>query len=184
MVRTMVPKARLALTVSWAPGPWRGQGCCLPGGLRLLASRAPAPRLPACQHDCACHEPQGRGRHARPPTWRSAAPAGQTHTVCGPRIPGLLGARSGPPPGKHHPAPASPLGASFYLGKSQLPHSPLLAGPSPVPCWLLCRSEFGKHRQGNKTVKALAPELFPARGLLRILLNLCCASIFSSAKWG
>lgn len=136
----MVPKALWALIVLWAPGPQRGQGCCWLDGFCLLASRAPAPHPLPCQHDCACHEPRGRGRHAYPSTWHSAALAGQTHTVCGPRIPGLLRSRPGPQPGKHQPALASPFRASFHLGKSQFPQPLLLAALvtcGPLFCSLL-----------------------------------------------
>lgn len=156
MRRTTVPKALLAPDSFMGPKA-RGQGPGLPPQQsRDTSPRPSASCPPCCQHNSKppaagtfSSEPGGRGK----PRLDS-----QTHAVCGPSIPGLREAGPGPLPGNRQPALASPLGASFHLGKSRLPHPPPPTGlvtHRPLFCsrQAASLSESNRRYQGNKAVE-------------------------------
>lgn len=179
-MRTVAPKALLVLTVSWDTRPGaRAQAC--------LASRARTPRLgprpPAClavsmtvpatsledvaappgQTDPHCLWPP----HSWPPRSRTRAPAREPPTSPGSSTWGQF------PPRK---IPASSAPTPHGPGD---PQAPLLFLARRLAC--LSLTDVARE---TKQLRALAPKPCVACGNLRTLLNLCCASIFSSAKWG
>lgn len=169
-------------------GPKAREG---PGLLSQQSQDSSSGPLPPCQHDCARHEPQGRGRPALPLHLAFGQPCLARSTLSmSPCIPGLLGSGLGPPPGHCQPGLAGPRGASFHLGKSQLPQPPAHGGPDDpqAPLLFLAGGSAGLSSSAiareTEQLRPLAPRSFPAHETVNTLLNHRCASAFSSAKWG
>ena len=164
-------------------GPKASEG---PGLMSQQSQDSSSGPPPCGQQDCARHEdvadlPAPIPRHLAP---RQPQP-GQTHAVCVPPQSGLLGSGPGPPPGNCQPGLAGPLGTSFHLGKCSTRSGPgnprasllfLAGGPAGLSSTAIARE--------TEPLRALAQKSFPALEALSTLLSLCCASVFSSVKWG
>ena len=180
LVRTMVVKAPQTMSFM---GPKAREG---PGLMSQQSHDSSSGPPPCCQQDRARHEDVA-GLPA--PTPRQLAPRqpqpGQTHAVCVPLHSGLLGSGPGPLPGNCQPGLAGPLGSIFHLGKCSIRGGPgnpqasllfLAGGPAGLSSTAIARE--------TEQLRTLAPESFPALEAVSTLLNFCCASVFSSAKWG